>query len=61
MSVVGKHVKEIHGQSVDNLNEQFSILHKCMNKFDSLVYEMLLIKHKPNFNGQSDSIRSKLF
>ena len=60
MSVVGKHVKEIHGQSMDNLNEQSSVLRKCMNKLDCLVYEMLLIKqYKPNLNRQSDSIRSK--
>ena len=60
-----KHVKEIHGQSEDNVNDQFSVLRKWMNKFDCLVDEMLLIKqYKPNLNrlnGQSDSIRSNLF
>ena len=61
-SVLGKHLKEIHGKNPSDLSKNFSILRKCNDKFDCLVHEMLLIKqYKPNLNGQSDSIRSKLF
>ena len=35
---------------------------KCRNKFDCLVYEILVIRAlKPNLNVQSDSIRAKVF
>ena len=60
--VLGKHLRDIHRKNPSDLNKNFSILCKCKNKFDCLVHEMLLIKlYKPNLNGQSDSIRSKLF
>ena len=61
-SVVGKHSREIHGQNPSDLAKNFSVLRKCKNKFDCLVHEMLLIKqYKSNLNGQSDSLKSKLF
>ena len=45
------------------LNEdQFRGLKKCHEKFDCLVYEMLLIKElRPRLNTQGDSISAKLF
>ena len=61
-SVVGKHFRDIHGKNPSDLSKNFSILRKSKDKFDCLVHEMLLIKqYKPNLNGQSDSIKSKLF
>ena len=45
-----------------DLDRNFSVLKKCMNKFDCLVYEMLLIRElTPSLNIQSDSIQAKLF
>ena len=39
----------------------FSVLKKCMNKFDCLVYEMLLMRELTlSLNVQSDSIQAKL-
>ena len=47
-SAVEKHVKELHGKSVDTLSKNFSVLRKCKSKFDCLIHEMLLIKqYKP--------------
>ena len=61
-SVAGTHFREIHGKNPSDLSKNFSVLRKCKNKFDCLVHEMLLIKqYKPNLNGESDSIKSKLF
>ena len=53
---------EAHGDK-NLLNEdQFRVLKKCHGKFDSLIYEMLLIKElRPSLNTQSDSISAKLF
>ena len=45
-----------------DLLKRFKVLKKWRNKFDGLVYEMLLIRRlKPNLNVQSDSIRVKVF
>ena len=44
-----------------DLNRYFSVLKKCMNKFECLVNEMLLIRElTPSLNVQSDSIQAKL-
>ena len=40
----------------------FSVLKKCMDKFDCLAHKMLLIRElTPSLNVQSDSIQAKLF
>ena len=45
-----------------DLTKNFSVLMKCANKFDCLVYEMFFINElKPTLNVQSDSIRAKVF
>ena len=60
--IVGKHVTEMHDLSTDSISKNFTVLRKCLSKFDCLIHEMLLIKQlKPSLNGQSDSIKSKLF
>ena len=62
VSVIGKHVKETHGEDEEKIVTWFSILKKCKGKYDCLLYEMLFIKDlKPKLNKQSDSIPSKLF
>ena len=43
-SVVGKHLRDIHGKNPSDLSKNFSILRKFKNKFDCLVHETLLIK-----------------
>lgn len=61
-SAIGKHLNDEHNAPTDTLEEQFTILRKCKNKFDCLIYEMFFIKKlKPKLNTQSDSIRAKLF
>ena len=41
----------------NDLSKNFTVLKKCTNKFDCLVYEMLYINtRKPSLNVQSDSI-----
>jgi hypothetical protein len=61
-TIVGRHAKEAHGEALDDLLGRFSVLRKCKHKFDCLVFEMLFIKElKPSLNGQSDSIKFKLF
>ena len=61
-SAIGKHLLEVHGDK-NLLNEgQFRVLKKCHEKFDCLVYEMLVIKElRPSLSTQSDSISSNLF
>ena len=45
-----------------DLTKNFSVLMKCTNKFDCLVYEMFFIHElRPTLNVQSDSIRAKVF
>ena len=53
---------DVHRNVPKDLDRNFSVLKKCMNKFDCLVYEMLLIRElTPSLNIQSDSIQAKLF
>ena len=53
---------EVHGDKSLLNEDQFRGLKKCHEKFDCLVYEMLLIKElRPRLNTQGDSISSKLF
>ena len=55
-------LKDQHNQRPNNLHEQFTILKKCHEKFECLIYEMLLIRKKrPTLNTQKDSIPVKLF
>ena len=55
-SVVGKHVRKCHREEPARIEHCFSILKKCQNKFDCLLYEMLFIRElKPKLNTQSDS------
>ena len=61
-SVIGKHVKECHGEDASRIEGCFTILRKCQGKYECLLFEMLYIKElKPSLNVQSDSIRSKLY
>ena len=58
-SAIAKHYKNMHGTIPQDPLKCFEVLKKCRNKFDCLVYEMLLIRTlKPNLNVQSDSIRA---
>ena len=53
---------EVHGDKSLLNEDQFRGLKKCHEKFDCLVYEMLLIKElRPRLNTQGDSISAKLF
>ena len=61
-SVIGKHFRDVHELTPDNLIKNFKVLKKCRGKLECLIYEMLLIKNKrPKLNMQADSIRAKLF
>ena len=61
-SSIGKHFREKHSFVPKDLTKNFSVLMKCANKFDCLVYEMFFINElKPTLNVQSDSIRAKVF
>ena len=61
-SVIGKHLRHVHGLTPDNLIENFEVLKKCRGKLECLIYEMLWIKSKrPKLNSKTHSIRSKLF
>ena len=61
-SVIGKHLRDVHGLTPDNFIENLKVLKKCRGKLECLIYEMLWIKSKrPKLNTQADSIRSKLF
>ena len=49
-SPIGKHINK-HSNVPKDLDRYFSVLKKCMNKFDCLVYEMLLIRElTPSLN-----------
>ena len=53
---------EVHGDKSLLNEDQFRGLKKCHEKFDCLVYEMLLIKElRPRLNTQGDSTSAKLF
>jgi len=57
----GLHLSEKHGLGTEDLDRFFSVLKRCKSKLECKVYEMLLIKrHKPSLNKQSDSHPSKL-
>ena len=61
-SSIGKHTRQQHGLDNPSITENFTVLRKCRNKFDCLLYEMLFIKElKPSLNVQSDSITAKVF
>ena len=60
--MIGKHLRDVHRLTPDNLIKNFKVLKKCRGKLECLIYEMLLIKNKrPKLNTQADSIRAKLF
>ena len=61
-SSIGKHFRDKHSLVPKDLTKNFSVLMKCTNKFDCLIYEMFFINElKPTLNVQSDSIRAKVF
>ena len=63
-SAIGRHINFEHGEGINTqtFSKQFSILRKCLSKFDCLLYEMFFIKEiKPVLNTQLDSIQAKLF
>ena len=61
-SSIGKHFRDKHFLAPKDLTKNFSVLMKCTNKFDCLVYEMFFIHElRPTLNVQSDSIRAKVF
>ena len=61
-SSIGKHFRDKHSLAPKDLTKNFSVLMKCTNKFDCLVYEMFFIRElRPTLNVQSDSIRAKVF
>ena len=61
-SVIGKHFRDVHDLTRDNLIKNFKVIKKCRGKLECLIYEMLRIKNKrPKLNTQADSIRAKLF
>ena len=54
----------INEQCIDSkdLHRDFSVLSMCMNTFDCLLQEMLLIRQlTPSFNVYLDSVQAKLF
>ena len=59
---IGKHFRDKHSLAPRDLTKNFSVLMKCTNKFDCLVYEKFFIHElRPTINVQSDSIRVKVF
>ena len=61
-SSIGKHFRDKHSLAPKDLTKNFSVLMKCTNKFNCLVYEMFFIHElRPTLNVQSDSIRAKVF
>ena len=61
-SVIGKHFRDVHDLTPDNLIKNFKVIKKCCGKLECLIYEMLWIKNKrPKLNRQANSIRVKLF
>ncbi len=59
---IGKHYREEHSLAPKDLTKNFSILKKCQNKFDCLIFEMFFIHElRPSLNVQSHSIRAKVF
>ena len=61
-SSIGKHSRDKHCLTPKDVGKQFTVIKKCKNKFDCLLYEMLFIRElRPSLNVQLDSIRTKLF
>ena len=62
-SSICKHYYKEHNTAVpNNFLARFTVIKKCMNKFDCLVNEMLCIQElKPTLNVQSDSLHGKVF
>ena len=61
-SSICKHYMSKHGTIPRDLTENITVLRKCKDKFECLLYETLFIqKEKPPLNIQSDSLRAKLF
>ena len=61
-SSIGKHFSDKHSLAPKDLTKNFSVLMKCTNKFDCLIYEMFFIqKLRPTLIVQSHSIRAKVF
>ena len=44
-SCIGKHFRDKHSLAPGDLTKNFSVLKKCTNKFDCLLYEMFLFKN----------------
>ena len=60
-SLIGKDMKQ-HGVKKSTIADNFSVLKRCWNEFDCLIYEILFIQElKPSLSVQSDSIRAKVF
>ena len=60
--MIGKHLRDVHGLTPENLIKNFKVLKECRGKLEFLIYEMLWIRNKgPKLNKQADSIRVKLF
>ena len=61
-SAIGKHLRDTHNQRNKDLQEQFTILKKCLGEIECLIHEMLFNQEKKHeLNTQSDSIEAKLF
>ena len=59
---IGKHFRDKHSSTPEDLTTNFSILKKCNSKFDCLIYEMFfIIELRPSLNVQCDSICGKVF
>ena len=60
-SSIGKHLINEHCIIPKDLDRHFSVLKKCMNKFDYLVHEMVLIREMtPSLKVQSQFYQSYL-
>jgi len=61
-SVIGKHLQDVHNLRNKDLCDQFTILKKCCQTLDCLIYKMLFIKiKKTTLNTQPDCTKAKLF
>ena len=61
VTAVGTHYKNCHNR-LNGFEENFTVVKRCISKFDCLVNEMLYIKDlKPSLNIQSDSLKAKMF
>jgi len=54
-SSIEKRIKLQHGIEKSSTTDNFSVLKKCRDKLDCLIYELA-----PSLNVQFDSIRAKL-